>query len=305
MSEESLDQIREIHHQNQASRPSFPAKRWTNPSGRRGGWVAVEASVHPSARISENAVIEPGCVVGCDAAVGTGAWVTSGTMLREAVKVGDYTRLGESVVLGQGVVVGGDCEIGHDVIINWFARIGRDSSIGYGSFIGDHARLGRNVAVGSAVTIRSWARVRSGAELFDRSSIPDRTTVGKPRPCHYDQISCPGIIRIPLKHTALSLFQDGTVESGCERARLATLSAARVSQLCEKAGYSGEVTQQYVAAVGWLKEGVDRGVLSSLFFNHVILPGDKPSGKKAKPRSTKTAVRKKRPAKRRRARAKK
>lgn len=81
------------------------------------GIEAQATAIHPSARIAENAVMEPNVVIGPGA------------------KIGEHTRIGAGAVIGRGVTIGAGCEIGAHAWIA-FAHIGDGVMIFPGVCIG-------------------------------------------------------------------------------------------------------------------------------------------------------------------------
>jgi UDP-3-O-[3-hydroxymyristoyl] glucosamine N-acyltransferase len=83
---------------------------------------AAEASgklVHPTARIAEGVVIEPGAVVGPQVTIGTGTTIAAGAL------VGFRVSLGRDCYVGAGASLT-HAFVGNDVIIHAGVRIGQD-----------------------------------------------------------------------------------------------------------------------------------------------------------------------------------
>jgi UDP-3-O-[3-hydroxymyristoyl] glucosamine N-acyltransferase len=114
---------------------------------------ANSALVHPSARIDEGVVVEPGAVVGREAVIGRGTTVAAGAVVGYRVVLGRDCYVGACASLTHAVV-------GDRVIIHAGARIGQD---GFGFAVGSGGRLkvpqvgcvliGDDVEIGANTTI--------------------------------------------------------------------------------------------------------------------------------------------------------
>src|SRR4029450_9681151 len=81
--------------------------------------AAGEPLVHPSARIAEGALVEPGAVVGREAQIGRGTTVAAGALVGYRVVVGEGCYIGPGVSLTHAIV-------GNRVILHAGVRIGQD-----------------------------------------------------------------------------------------------------------------------------------------------------------------------------------
>ena len=93
--------------------------------------AAGEPLVHPSARIAEGALVEPGAVVGREAQVGRGTTVAAGALVGYRVVVGEGCYIGPGVSLTHAIV-------GNRVILHAGVRIGQD---GFGFAMGPQGHL--------------------------------------------------------------------------------------------------------------------------------------------------------------------
>ena len=93
--------------------------------------AAGEPQVHPSARIAEGALVEPGAVVGREAQVGRGTTVAAGALVGYRVVVGEGCYIGPGVSLTHAIV-------GNRVILHAGVRIGQD---GFGFAMGPQGHL--------------------------------------------------------------------------------------------------------------------------------------------------------------------
>jgi UDP-3-O-[3-hydroxymyristoyl] glucosamine N-acyltransferase len=113
--------------------------------------------VHPTARIGNGVIIEPGAVIGREAAVGDGTTVAAGAV------VGFRTVLGTDCYVGAGATLT-HAIVGNGVIIHAGARIGQDG-FGFAMGAGGHIKvpqIGR-VVIGNDVEIGANTTVDRGA----------------------------------------------------------------------------------------------------------------------------------------------
>jgi UDP-3-O-[3-hydroxymyristoyl] glucosamine N-acyltransferase len=157
--------------------------------------------VHPTARIEEGAVVEPGAVIGPEAWIGRGALIAAGAVIGRRVTVGrdsvvgagatvTHALIGNRVILHPGVRVGQDGfgfalgrrghlkvpQIGR-VIIQDDVEIGanstidrgalKDTIIGEGTKIDNLVQIGHNVVVGRHCVIVAQAGISGSSELGD------------------------------------------------------------------------------------------------------------------------------------------
>ena len=157
--------------------------------------------VHPTARIAEGAIIEPGAVVGREAAIGTGTTIAAGAVVGFRVVVGSDCYIGAGATLthaivGNGVIIHPGVRIGQDgfgfamgakghvkvpqigrVIIGDDVEIGANSTvdrgalsdtvIGEGTKIDNLVQIAHNVVIGRHCVIVAQSGVAGSAELGD------------------------------------------------------------------------------------------------------------------------------------------
>ena len=157
--------------------------------------------VHPTARVEEGAMIEPGAVIGREAAIGAGATISAGAVVgyRVCVGRGSYIGPGASVthaLVGDRVIIHAGVRIGQDgfgfalgpqghikvpqigrVIIQDNVEIGanttidrgslKDTVIGEGSKIDNLVQIGHNVVLGRHCVIVAQVGIWGSTELGD------------------------------------------------------------------------------------------------------------------------------------------
>lgn len=157
--------------------------------------------VHPTARVEEGAIIEPGAVIGREASVGRGTTIAAGALVGYRVTVGRggyvgagatlmHALLGDRVFIHPGVRIGQDGygfalgpqghlkvpQIGR-VIIQDNVEIGanttidrgslKDTIIGEGSKIDNLVQIGHNVILGRHCVIVAQVGISGSTELGD------------------------------------------------------------------------------------------------------------------------------------------
>ena len=174
--------------------------------------------VHPTARIEDGVIIEPGAVVGREAWIGKGTTVAAGALVGYRVTVGrdcyigpgaslTNTLLGDRVILHAGVRLGQDGfgfamgagghlkvpQIGR-VIVQDDVEIGanscvdrgalKDTIIGEGTKIDNLVQIGHNVVVGRRCVIVAQSAVAGSSVLEDfvvmggQSGVAGHLTIG-------------------------------------------------------------------------------------------------------------------------------
>jgi UDP-3-O-[3-hydroxymyristoyl] glucosamine N-acyltransferase len=157
--------------------------------------------VHPTARIAEGAIIEPGAVVGREAEIGAGTTIAAGAVVGFRVVVGSDCYIGAGATLthaivGNGVIIHPGVRIGQDgfgfamgakghvkvpqigrVIIGDDVEIGANSTvdrgalsdtvIGEGTKIDNLVQIAHNVVIGRHCVIVAQSGVAGSAELGD------------------------------------------------------------------------------------------------------------------------------------------
>lgn len=174
--------------------------------------------VHPTARIEDGAIIEPGAVVGREAWVGRGTTIAAGALIGYRVTVGrdcyigpgaslTNTLLGDRVILHAGVrlgqdgfgfamgagghlkvpqigrvIVQDDVEIGANTCVDRGAL--KDTIIGEGTKIDNLVQIGHNVVVGRRCVIVAQSAIAGSSVLEDfvvmggQSGVAGHLTVG-------------------------------------------------------------------------------------------------------------------------------
>ncbi len=125
--------------------------------------------VHPSARIAEGVVIEPGAVVGREASIDAGTIVAAGAV------VGYRTVLGKDCYIGSDAVVTHSI-VGDGTIIHPGARIGQDG-FGFAMSSKGHAKIPQigSVIIGDNVEIGANSTIDRGA--LSNTMIGDGTKI--------------------------------------------------------------------------------------------------------------------------------
>lgn len=174
--------------------------------------------VHPSARIAEGAIIEPGAVIGREARIGAGTTVAAGAVVGYRVVIGEdsyvgacasvtHAIVGNRVIVHAGVRIGQDgfgfamsakghlkvpqvgrVIIGDDVEIGANSTIDRgalnDTVIGEGTKIDNLVQIGHNAILGRHCVIVAQTGIAGSAELGDyvvmggHSGVVGHTKIG-------------------------------------------------------------------------------------------------------------------------------
>jgi UDP-3-O-[3-hydroxymyristoyl] glucosamine N-acyltransferase len=179
---------------------------------------ADQPRVHPSARVSATAVLEPGVVIGAGAALGPGVLVGANAVIGPGVQVGANTRIGANAsircaLIGDGVILYPATVIGEAgfglaggkggarltphfgrVIIQNGVSVGagscidrgllEDTVIGEGSHIDNLCHIGHNCRIGAHVVMAAFAGISGSCEVGDgvqfggRVGLKDHVKVG-------------------------------------------------------------------------------------------------------------------------------
>ena len=113
------------------------------------GGVELLTVVHPTAAVSQFAVLEPGTVVMAKAAINPGAHI------------------------GFGTIVNTGSVIDHDVYIGQFAHVAPSAAMGGASSLGSRSMLGMGAVVIQCVKVGSDTMIGAGAVVV--RNIPDET----------------------------------------------------------------------------------------------------------------------------------
>lgn len=169
------------------------------PSGANAG--AGEPPIHPTARLEEGVIVEPGAVVGREAQIGRGTTIAAGAVIGYRVAIGRqsyvgpcasviHALVGDRVILHAGVRIGQDGfgfalgasghlkvpQIGR-VIIQDDVEIGanscvdrgalKDTIIGEGTKIDNLVQIGHNVVIGQHCMIVGQTGISGSVEIGD------------------------------------------------------------------------------------------------------------------------------------------
>ena len=136
----------------------YPEPSWTRT------YIAESASIHRTAKIGSNCIIDHGVYIGKNVVIGSNTWIKPNTVIGHGVEIGDHTVIGSNSTLTH-CVIGSGCRFLAGV------RIGQDG-FGFAIDPSGHVpvpQLGR-VLVGD--------RVHIGANTtIDRGSVSD-TVIG-------------------------------------------------------------------------------------------------------------------------------
>lgn len=119
------------------------------------------ATIHPTARIGENATIHPGVTIDEGAVIGRDAVIYPGCY------IGPRCRIGDRVLLYPNVVIYEDCQLGDRVTIHANTVIGEDG-LGYAPVGGQWVKIPQ---IG-------WVEIQDDVEIGAGCAV-DRATLGK------------------------------------------------------------------------------------------------------------------------------
>ncbi len=200
----------------QVARVLFPDA--LRPSSLYPAEETADARVHPSARLENGVVIEPGAVIGPRAEIGAGTVIAANAVVGPEVRIGRDTAIGASVavsnaLIGDRVIIHPGCMIGQDgfgflmgprhlkvpqigrVIIQDDVEIGagstidrgaiRDTVIGEGTKIDNLVQVGHNVSIGRHCIVVAQCGIAGSSTLEDhvvlgaRVGLNNNVTVGE------------------------------------------------------------------------------------------------------------------------------
>jgi UDP-3-O-[3-hydroxymyristoyl] glucosamine N-acyltransferase len=180
--------------------------------------VSQDAIVHPSARLEDGVVIDPGAVIGPRVEIGAGTVVASGAVLGPEVRIGRDCAVGANAsilhaLIGDGVIIHPGVRIGQDgfgyimspkghskvpqmgrVIIQDRVEIGagtaidrgaiRDTVIGEGTKIDNLVQIAHNVTIGRHCVLVSQVGISGSVTIGDfvvmagQAATADHVTIG-------------------------------------------------------------------------------------------------------------------------------
>jgi UDP-3-O-[3-hydroxymyristoyl] glucosamine N-acyltransferase len=163
--------------------------------------VAPNVSVHPSARLENDVLIDPAAVIGPNAEIGAGTIIGAGSVIGPEVRIGRACAIGASAtvinaLIGDRVIIHSGCRIGQDgfgylmgakghqkvpqvgrVVIQDDVEIGanttidrgasRDTVVGEGSKIDNLVQVGHNVVIGRNCVIVAQTGLSGSTTLGD------------------------------------------------------------------------------------------------------------------------------------------
>ncbi len=149
------------------------------------------SEIHPSAVISETAILGKNIFVGAFCCIGENSEIADNTQLRAGAKIGDGVLLGSGCVLHPNVFVEDNCTIGDGVILHAGVVIGadgfgyvRDGGKGYVKFpqigtvvIEDNVEIGANSCVDRGAL--GETRIGEGTKIDNLVQIAHNVQVGK------------------------------------------------------------------------------------------------------------------------------
>lgn len=183
------------------------------------GGIASSAFVHPTARLEEGVVIDPGAVIGPRAEIGSGSVISAGAVIGPEVRIGRDCSVGPNAsivhsLIGNRVIIHAGCRIGQDgfgfvmgpkghlkipqtgrVIIQDDVEIGagtaidrgaiRDTVIGEGSKIDNLVQIAHNVSIGRHCVIVAQSGISGSVTIGDfailgaRVGVNNHVTIGE------------------------------------------------------------------------------------------------------------------------------
>jgi UDP-3-O-[3-hydroxymyristoyl] glucosamine N-acyltransferase len=139
--------------------------------------------VHPTARVAEGVVIEPGAVVGPQVTIGSGTTIAAGALVGFRVSLGRDCYVGAGASLTHAIV-------GNDVIIHAGVRIGQDG-FGFAMSNNGHSKIpqigrviiGDNVEIGANSTVDRGALsdtiIGEGTKIDNLVQIAHNVVIGR------------------------------------------------------------------------------------------------------------------------------
>ncbi|MEO7966792.1 MAG: acyl-ACP--UDP-N-acetylglucosamine O-acyltransferase [Gemmatimonadaceae bacterium] len=149
----------------------------------------MTSNIHPSAIISERAIIGDGVRVGAFAVIGDQCEVGDGSVIESRATLERNVKIAPNVVIGIGSVIGGDpqdlkfkgeetwVEIGEGSRIREYSTINRGTShsmkttVGKGCFLMSYVHLAHDCHVGDGVIISNGTQLAGHVTVEDRAIL--------------------------------------------------------------------------------------------------------------------------------------
>jgi UDP-N-acetylglucosamine acyltransferase len=205
------------------------------------------AYVHPSAKISDNVIIDPFVTIHADVEIGEGSHVMSGATIFKGTRIGkgcrifpgasigaipqdlkfdgeetltvigDYTTIREYVTINKGTKASGVTKVGNHVLLMAYVHLAHDV------VVEDHCILANSVQVAGHVTVGEWA-ILGGAALVHqfvkigrhamisggslvRKDVPPYTKAAR-EPLSYEGVNSVGLRRRDFSTEKITEIQD-------------------------------------------------------------------------------------------------
>lgn len=188
-----------------AAQKFYPEPSWNKT------WLAPTASIHPTAEIGANCIIDHNVYVGKHVKIGANCWIRPNTVIAPGVEIGDNVLIGSNCtlshcVLGSGVhllpgvrigqegfgfaidpaghipvpqlgrvIIGNRVWIGANTTIDRGA--GPDTVIGDGCMIDNLVQIGHNVKIGKHVIIVAQVGISGSTEIEDYAVLAGQAGV--------------------------------------------------------------------------------------------------------------------------------
>lgn len=177
-------------------------------------FIALDRTIHPSARIDPTAIIEPQVVIGPEVVIGPRTYIQANTTIAE------YTQIGADVIIQNGALIGteafyfkrtaagyqrwrsggrviiednveigagctinkgvsGDTRIGTGSRLDCQVHVGHDVTIGQRCLIAAQVGIGGNTRIGNEVVIYGQAGIAQNLTIGDRATISAKAGVSK------------------------------------------------------------------------------------------------------------------------------
>jgi UDP-N-acetylglucosamine acyltransferase len=168
--------------------------------------------VHPSAKIANNAVIEPFVTIDKNVTIGKGSWIGSNVTIMEGatigencrifpgavisaipqdlkfggekseVIIGDNTTIRECVTINRGTEATGKTEIGNNCLLMAYCHVAHDCYIGNNCVIVNSVALGGHISIGDWVIIGGLSAIHQFVHIGSHAMISGGALVRKDVP---------------------------------------------------------------------------------------------------------------------------